>query len=196
MNSFTNSTRQPTIYFKKPELTASSPYLLDISSKLNVKWQLRYFQNFLKVEICRFQLFSRHFPSFKGTSKARVTETSKTIKRKQHFPTQKILRTREARVIKKSVTQKTRQGRKEFSPSHEGIPSGRNVSEKEFPEIFFYFPKTFFYIRLSWGSPTLVSIHFLNVCLFIVLTSDNSSNLWEIGERFRLSRKSLCGKKG
>lgn len=171
-------------------------HLLDINSELNVKWQLRYFHFFLKVEICRFQLFSRHFASFKGTSKARVTETSKTIKRKQHFPTQKMLGTREARVIKKSVTQKTRQDRegKNFHRRMKESPPDEMCLKKNFPRCFL-FSENIFYIRLFWGSPTLVSIYFLNVCLFIVLTSDNSSNLLEIGERFRLSRKSLCGKK-
>lgn len=47
-----------------------------------------------------------------------------------------------AKGNKKSVAKQTRQ-EKEHLPSHEGIPSGRNVSEKEFSEMFLFSENNF-----------------------------------------------------
>lgn len=67
------------------------------------------------------------------------------------------------------------------------IPSGRKVSEKESSRDVFIFPKNIFYFFSSnfWGSPRVVSIY-LMWCLFIVLNSDNSSNLSEIARRLAI----------
>lgn len=138
-----------------------------------------------------FSLTPKTFFHFKGASEC-VWLKCQNNKTKQQFKHRKI-RKRGQKAIKQISHKTDKETGRMFTVAWRNPLRRKCVWKREFPEIFFIFPKTFFYVfplsqTFFWGWSWFVSIY-LMWCLFIVLTSDNSGNLFVIVRRLQRLKK-------